>query len=172
LAWRYAPKFSIHVCCGQMAGWVKMPFGTEVDLGPGDIVLDGEPGLSPSPSSKNMGEPPNFGSLYGSKQRHGSRCHLVRGKPRSSQHCVTWGPSSPLKGAEQSTIFGPCLLWPNGWMDQDATWSGGRPWTWPHCVRWALPQRGTAALHTALIFDHCLLWSNGLNGSKCQLIGR
>jgi len=19
-------------------------------------------------------------------------------------------------------IFGPCLLWPNGWMDQDATW--------------------------------------------------
>jgi len=24
-------------------------------------------------------------------------------------------------------IFGPCLLWPNGWMDQDATWYGGRP---------------------------------------------
>jgi len=22
-------------------------------------------------------------------------------------------------------IFGPCLLWPNGWMDQDATWYGG-----------------------------------------------
>jgi len=19
-------------------------------------------------------------------------------------------------------IFGPCLLWPNGWMDEDATW--------------------------------------------------
>ena len=25
------------------------------------------------------------------------------------------------KGA-QPPIFGPCLLWPNGWMDQDATW--------------------------------------------------
>jgi len=30
------------------------------------------------------------------------------------------------KGAEPP-IFGRCLLWPNGWMDQDATWYGGRP---------------------------------------------
>jgi len=22
---------------------------------------------------------------------------------------------------------GPCILWPNGWMDQDATWYGGKP---------------------------------------------
>jgi len=29
------------VCCGQAAGWIKMPFGAEVGLGPGDIVLDG-----------------------------------------------------------------------------------------------------------------------------------
>jgi len=28
------------------------------------------------------------------------------------------------------------VLWPNGWMDQDATWYGGRPQPWPHCVRW------------------------------------
>jgi len=21
-------------------------------------------------------------------------------------------------------IFGPCLLWPNGWMDEDAAWYG------------------------------------------------
>jgi len=27
-------------------------------------------------------------------------------------------------------------LWPNGWMDQDATWWDGRPWPRPHCVRW------------------------------------
>jgi len=27
---------------------------------------------------------------------------------------------SPQKGT--APIFGPCLLWPNGWMDQDATW--------------------------------------------------
>jgi len=30
-------------CCGQTAEWIKMPPGTEVDLGPGGIVLDGEP---------------------------------------------------------------------------------------------------------------------------------
>jgi len=24
-----------------MAGWIKMPLGTEVNLGPGDVVLDG-----------------------------------------------------------------------------------------------------------------------------------
>jgi len=28
------------------------------------------------------------------------------------------------------------VLWPNGWMDQHATWCGGRPPPWPHCVRW------------------------------------
>jgi len=37
------PQFSAHVYCGQTAGWIKMPLGTEVDLGPGHIVLDGEP---------------------------------------------------------------------------------------------------------------------------------
>ena len=34
-------QFLAHVCCGQMAGWMKTPLGTEVDLGPGHIVLDG-----------------------------------------------------------------------------------------------------------------------------------
>jgi len=28
------------------------------------------------------------------------------------------------------------VLWPNGWMDQDDTWHGGRHWPRPHCVRW------------------------------------
>jgi len=31
------------VCCGQTVGWMKMPLGTEVGLGPGDIVLEGDP---------------------------------------------------------------------------------------------------------------------------------
>jgi len=34
-------QFLAHVCCGQAAGWIKMPLGTEVNLGPGDVVLDG-----------------------------------------------------------------------------------------------------------------------------------
>jgi len=28
------PHFSAHVYCGQTAGWIKMPLGMEVDLGP------------------------------------------------------------------------------------------------------------------------------------------
>jgi len=30
------PQFSAHICCGQMAGWIKMPLAMEVGLGPGD----------------------------------------------------------------------------------------------------------------------------------------
>ena len=37
------PQFSAHVCCGQTAGWIKMPLGSLVGFSPGDIVLDGDP---------------------------------------------------------------------------------------------------------------------------------
>ena len=33
--------------CGQTAGWIKMPLGMDVGLGPGDIVLDGDPAPPP-----------------------------------------------------------------------------------------------------------------------------
>jgi len=33
------PQFAANVLCGQTAGWIEMPLGTEVNLGPGDIVL-------------------------------------------------------------------------------------------------------------------------------------
>ena len=64
-------QFLAHVYCGQTAGWIKIPLGTEVNLGPGDVVLDGVA----APPSKGH-SPPGFAS---------------------------------------------CLLWPNGWMDEDAT---------------------------------------------------
>ena len=38
-------QFLAHVYCGQTAGWMKTPLGTEVDLGRGHIVLDGVPAL-------------------------------------------------------------------------------------------------------------------------------
>ena len=67
------PQFAAHVCCSQTAAWAKMPLGTEMALGPGDIVLDGEP--------------------------------------------------APLqKGTAAAPQFSAHVLWPNGWMDQDATW--------------------------------------------------
>ena len=39
-------------------------------------------------------------------------------------HIVLDEDPAPPKGA-QPPIFGPCLLWPNGGMDQDGTWHGG-----------------------------------------------
>ena len=40
-----APQYSAHFYCGQTAGWMKTPLGTEVDLGPGHIVLEEVPAL-------------------------------------------------------------------------------------------------------------------------------
>jgi len=53
------------------------------------------------------------------------------GRPRPRTHCVRWGSSSPPKGV-QPPIFGAYLLRPNGCMNQDAIWYGGRRL----CVRW------------------------------------
>jgi len=101
-------------------------------------------------------------------------------RPQPRPHCVRWGPSSCPHGKGHSSpplsqfmgagfaciriIRGSCLLWPNGWTDQDAIWYGGRPRPGPHCVRLgpsspfgSLPQKGTAAP----VFGPCLLWPNG-----------
>ena len=48
-------QFLAHVYCGQTARWMKTPLGTEVDLGPGHIVLDGVPALRVRGT-----EPPSF----------------------------------------------------------------------------------------------------------------
>jgi len=53
----HSPQFSVHVRCGQTAAWIKTPLGTEVGLGPGDIVLDWDPAASPS---QKGGTAPNF----------------------------------------------------------------------------------------------------------------
>jgi len=47
----HSPQFSAHVCCGQTAGWIKMPLGTEVGLDPGNIVLDGD--IAPAKKGHN-----------------------------------------------------------------------------------------------------------------------
>jgi len=47
------------------------------------------------------------------------------------------------------------LMWPNGWMDHDATWNGGRRRPRRHCDRWgpcSSPPRGTPPT-----FGSCLL---------------
>jgi len=59
-------------------------------------------------------------------------------------------PAPSRKGGQQPPLFGQCLMWSNGSMDQDTTWYGGRPRPRQHCVRWGLSspkKRGIAAAH-------------------------
>jgi len=52
----HTPIFVPCLYCGQTAGWMKTPLGTEVDLGSGHIVLDGDP----APPAKGAQQPPSF----------------------------------------------------------------------------------------------------------------
>jgi len=85
------------VYCGQTVRWIKMKLGTEVGLGPGHIVSDGDP-------------------------------------------------APPLPKRHSTPTFGPRLLWPNGWTDQDATWYEGTPRPRPHFVRSPHEKRSTAPI--------------------------
>jgi len=66
---------------------------------------------------------------------------------------------------------GPCLLWPNGWMDQDATGYGDRPRPRRHSVRWGpscsppTMERGTAAPNFSVV-------AKWLDGSGYHLVWR
>jgi len=51
-----------------------MPRGTEVAVGPGDIVLDGDPATLPQ---KHTAVTPIFGPCIVAKRLDGSTCHLV-----------------------------------------------------------------------------------------------
>jgi len=63
-------QFLAHVYCGRMAGWMKTPLGTEVDLGPGHTVLDGVPALA-----KGSQQPPLFSAhVYWAMVAHLSYC--------------------------------------------------------------------------------------------------
>jgi len=57
----HSPQFSTHVCCGQTAGWIKMPLDTEVGLGSDDIMLDGDPA---APRKKAQQPPPTFRPVF------------------------------------------------------------------------------------------------------------
>jgi len=46
------------VCCSQTVGWIKLPLGTEVVLGLGDIVLDGDP--APPPTERAQQPPSHY----------------------------------------------------------------------------------------------------------------
>ena len=83
--------------------------------------------MGTQPLPKRGGAPPNFRpTSFVAKRLHGSLgtevgldlCDIV----------FDVDPATPRKKAHPpQPIFGPCLLWPNGWMDEDAAWYGSRP---------------------------------------------
>ena len=87
--------------------------------------------------------PPNFRPIFVvAKWLHGSRCHLVwsqaSAQATSSERTVTVRISTTKQQFVLIFLCGewhPTLLWPNGWMDEDATWYGSRPPHRPHCIR-------------------------------------
>ena len=89
-------QFSAHICCGQMAGWIKMFWYGGVDLGPGDFVLDGDP----APPPKKRAEPPPQFSVYVYCGQTVGWINMAwhGGRPRSRPHCARRRPrSSPPK---------------------------------------------------------------------------
>jgi len=95
---------------------------------------------------------------------------MYGGRPWSTRHCVRRGPSYPQKKRAHPLPpnFGPCLLWPNGWMDEDAAWYGSRPRLRPHCTRRGPSscERGTAPL----LFGPCLLWPRSPISAAAELL--
>jgi len=59
------------VYCGQTVGWIKVPLGMEVGLGPGHAVLDGDP----APQGKGHWSPRYSAHVYcGQTEAHFSNC--------------------------------------------------------------------------------------------------
>jgi len=60
---------------GQSVGWINVPLDMKVDLGPGNIVLDGDP----APHQKGgTAAPHTFRPMFiVAKRLDGSRCYLV-----------------------------------------------------------------------------------------------
>jgi len=121
-----------------------MPLGMEVGLNPGDFVLDGDP----TPTPKGV-EPAKFSAHVYCVQT-AARIKMPLGTEVGLGLCdivFDVDPATPRKRTHPPhPIFGPCLLWPNGWMDEDAAWYGSRRQPRPHCTRRgpSSRKRGTA----------------------------
>ena len=88
-----------------------MPLGMEVGLSPGDFVLDGDP--APTPKGA---EPTQF-SAHVCCGQTAAWIKMPLGMAYATL-CSMWTQLPVKKGrTHPHPIFGPCLLWPYGWMD-------------------------------------------------------
>ena len=123
------PTFSAHVLC-QTGRWIKMSLATEVGLGPGHIVLDGDA----APPKGAQQHCPLFGPcLLWQNGYRWIKMPLTTEVGLDPCHIMLDGDPAPKRGTAPS--FGACLLRPNGLLDQDATWYGGRPRPRRHCTQ-------------------------------------
>ena len=109
------------VYCGQTVGRIKMQLGTQVGLGPGHIVLSGDP-AHPFPN----GHSPQFSAHIPCGQMAAwIKMPLDMDLGLDPGDFVLDGDPAPPPqkgGGAPIQIFGPCLLWPNRWMDEAGTW--------------------------------------------------
>jgi len=115
------------ICPQPMAGCIKMPFGMEVGLSPGDFVSDGDP----IPSLKRGRCPPPPKKMARLLLPNSSWMKMPLGSEvgLGPDDIVVDGDPAPLpkKGAKPPPQLLAHILKPNGWMDQDGTWRGGGP---------------------------------------------
>jgi len=91
-----------------------MALDMEVSLGPGHIVLDGEPVPSP-----NGGRAPNFRPILLSPNGWMNQDGTWHGGGglSPSDFVLDGDPGSPTPKGHSPPIFGRCPLWPNDWID-------------------------------------------------------
>jgi len=126
------------------------------------------------PQKKGQSSPPQFSAHVHYGQTAGwIKMALDTKVGLGPRHIVIEGEPAalPKKGAEPSPIFGPFLLWLNGWMDQDATWYGGRPQPRRLFVRW-VPSPPLKKWRSHPIFGPRLLWPNGCMDQDTAWCGR
>jgi len=136
-----------------------MPLGTKVDLGPGDIVLDGNPARPQGGHSI----PPILAHVLWPNGCMDQGATWYWGRPPSRRHWVTGGPSSPLKRGTPPPSFRPVCMY------EDTIWCGGRPQPRRHCVKWGFssPRKGHSTPTT--FWPMCIV-AKWLDGSRCHLI--
>jgi len=141
-----SPQFSAHGYCGRTAELI-MALGVEVGLGAVHIVLDGDT----ASLFKTGGRAPKFSARLYCGQTAGRIKMPVGTEVGLCLHDIVFDVDpvvTPRKRAHpRHPIFGSCLLWPNGWMDEDAAWYRSRPGPRPQCTRRgpSSRERGTAA---------------------------
>ena len=102
----HSPQYSAHICCGQMAWWIKMPLGRRVGFDPSDIVWG-----SSYPSPKG-GRAPQFSAhVYCGQTAAWIKMLLGMEIGLGPGHIVLYGDPAPLPKKRRHSS---CLLWPNG----------------------------------------------------------